>query len=152
MKRLVLVAGLAALALLAGCGLPGSGSSSSAPAAATPTPGCFSPGQRPAGGQFQPPAVAGTVTQAGAGTLTVHNPRTNSDVRVTYDQSVTVRSGPQTGSVSDLKTGALVAVQGQTQPDGSVHATAITIRPAGATGGGPGQGRRRPICGTPAAG
>lgn len=143
---------VAALSLLAAaCGSP---TAAAAAPKASPSAGCFTPGPRPSGspggqfGQFQRPAVSGTITSLTAGSMTVHDQRTNSDVQVGFDASVQVRQGQQPGQVSDLKVGDSVSVQGQ-QSGTAVQATVISVRPAGA-GPSPGARRGRP-CPAPTA-
>jgi hypothetical protein len=141
LRSLAHVIGLVgAVLVVAACGSTTAGSNSQQASAGA---NCPSPGTR-----FPQLATAGTVTAASTGELTVHDNRKNSDVQVTYDpSSVTVRDGRQSGTVSELKTGDLVGIQGQTQSNGSVHATTILVRPAGAPAPGQGRGRgRRAAC------
>lgn len=140
---------LVALGLLAlACG---SSAATAAAKAPSPSPSCFAPGPRPSGapgrpGAFQRPVAAGPITTLGDGSLTVHDQRSGSDVKVTYDSSVLVRVNGRAATVADLKTGEMVSIVGQDQGGGVVKATQISVRPA--AGGTPGPGPRRG-CPTP---
>ena len=79
--------------------------------------------------------ASGTVTNLTSNSLTVHDARCNTDVKVTFDQSVIVRK-MVLGQASDLQENETVAVVGTRQADGSVKANSITIVPAGGAGGG----------------
>ncbi|MBU6323159.1 hypothetical protein KGQ55_00540 [Patescibacteria group bacterium] len=79
-----------------------------------------------AGGGF----VSGTVAQASATSITVNTRDGNSHV-VLMSPSTTVAKSV-TGSLSDLSAGSDVIVSGTTNSDGSITATLIQIRPAGA--------------------
>ena len=79
--------------------------------------------------------ASGTITNLTSNSLTVHDARCNTDVKVTFDQSVIVRK-MVLGQPSDLQENATVTVVGTRQADGSVKANSITIVPAGNTGGG----------------
>ena len=96
----------------------------SAPAPA-PTPAAF-PQRFNGFGGFGRPAVSGQVVSVKNGVLTVHDAQTDSDVKVTLTQGGRVS---QTSSVSigQLKPSQTVVVQGQTQPDGSVRASSISV-------------------------
>ena len=83
---------------------------------------CPSPGATGRG------AVTGAVTVSGNGTLTVHDTRCNTDVKVTYDGSSTLTK-VSPAQAADLKSGENVTVVGQRQADGSVTATTISIQP-----------------------
>jgi hypothetical protein len=93
---------------------------------ATPSPGSSPAAQGRGGGR----GATGTITYLGNGTLTVHNPACNTDVKVTFDPTVIVRK-TVVGSVSDLQESQNVTIAGQRQPDGSIKATSITLVPAG---------------------
>ena len=141
----VLVAALALATGLTACGNPVSASPGSSVPPKPNGAGCFSPGMRPFGPSgasgaagIQRPAAAGTVASTGSATFTVQGRQ--GTVTVTYDPS-TKFSG-----ASSVATGDRVTVQGTRQPDGSVKASAVTVRPAGAGLPSPGAGRPRP-CG-----
>ena len=139
-----LVGLVSAAALIAGCGAASSATAAASPAAA-PSPGirCAAPSPRPSGGGgFERPVASGTVTSVGSGSLTVQDRTSGGPVQVTYDSSTTIPSGGQAGTAADIQAGAQVSVQGQRQADGSVTATSITVRPAGA--GPPGAGSPGP--------
>jgi hypothetical protein len=77
--------------------------------------------------------ASGTVTNLTANSLTVHDARCNTDVKVTFDQSVIVRK-TVVGQASDLQETETVTVTGTRQADGSIKANTISIVPAGAGG------------------
>jgi hypothetical protein len=79
--------------------------------------------------------ASGTVTNLTSDSLTVHDARCNTDVKVTFDQSVIIRK-MVLGQASDLQESQTVTVVGTRQADGSVKANSITIVPAGSSGGG----------------
>ena len=78
--------------------------------------------------------TTGTVTNLTTTSMTVHDVRCNTDVKVTFDQSVIVRK-TTLGSASDLQENQNVTVAGTRQADGSVKANSITIVPTGIGGG-----------------
>ena len=78
--------------------------------------------------------ASGTVTNLSSNSLTVHDARCNTDVKVTFDQSVIVRK-LVLGQASDLQENDTVTVTGTRQADGSVKANSITVVPAGSGGG-----------------
>jgi hypothetical protein len=74
----------------------------------------------------------------------IHDARCNTDVKVTFDQSVIVRK-TVVGQASDLQESETVTVTGTRQADGSIKANSINIVPAGSAGlggfgGGPASG------------
>jgi hypothetical protein len=75
------------------------------------------------------------VTNLTSSSLTVHDARCNTDVKVTFDPSVIVRK-TALGQVSDLQEQETVTVIGTRQADGSVKANSIQIVPAGTGAGG----------------
>lgn len=101
-------------------------------AAACPSPGA-TPAASASGRGIARRGTNGTVTNLTSNSLTVHDARCNSDVRVTFDSSVIVRK-TALGQVSDLQESETVTVVGTRQADGSVKANSIQIVPA-ATGG-----------------
>jgi hypothetical protein len=101
-------------------------------AGACPSPGA-SPTAAPSGAAARR-GTSGTVTNLTASSLTVHDTRCNTDVKVTFDSSVIVRK-TVLGSSSDLQENQSVTVVGTRQADGSVKANSIVITPAGAAGG-----------------
>lgn len=147
MTRLpILLASLALAAGLAACGKPASASPASSPKPSGAA--CLSPGTRPFGPSgasgapgFQRPAASGTVSSTGSGTFSVQGRQ--GTVTVTYDASTKFNGAPSVAS------GDRVVVQGTQQPDGSVKATSVTVRPTGAGMPSPGAGRPRP-CGSAA--
>jgi Domain of unknown function (DUF5666) len=105
--------------------------------AACPSPGA-SPSAAPSGAAARR-GTTGTVTNLTTSSMTVHDTRCNTDVKVTFDQSVIVRK-TALGSSSDLQENQNVTVTGTRQADGSVKANSITIVPAGVGGFGGGNG------------
>lgn len=98
---------------------------------------CPSPGATPAAapsGRVARRGTSGTVTNLTANSLTVHDARCNTDIKVTFDSSVIVRK-TALGQVSDLQETETVTVVGTRQADGSVKANSIQIVPAGSGGG-----------------
>ena len=77
--------------------------------------------------------ATGTVTNLTANSLTIHDTRCNTDVKVTFDQSVIVRK-TVVGQASDLQENQNVTVTGTRQADGSIKANSINIVPAGSGG------------------
>jgi len=99
---------------------------------------CPSPGATPApsaAGRVARRGTSGTVTNLTSNSLTVHDARCNTDVKVTFDQSVIVRK-TALGQVSDLQENDTVTIVGARQADGSVKANSIQIVPAGTGAGG----------------
>lgn len=74
--------------------------------------------------------ATGTVTNLTSNSLTIHDARCNTDVTITFDQSVIVRK-TIVGQVSDLQENETVTVTGTRQADGGIKANSITIVPAG---------------------
>jgi hypothetical protein len=84
--------------------------------------------------------ATGTITNLTSSSLTVHDTRCNTDVKITFDQSVIVRK-TVVGQASDLQESQTVTVTGTRQADGSIKANSINIVPAGSGGfGGVGGG------------
>lgn len=79
--------------------------------------------------------ASGTITNLTATSLTIHDTRCNTDVKVTFDSSLIVRK-TVLGQAVDLQENETVTVIGARQADGSVKANSINIVPAG-SGGGP---------------
>ena len=79
--------------------------------------------------------ASGTVTALGSNSLTVHDARCNTDVKVTFDSSVIIRK-LVLGQSSDLQDNQSVTVTGTVQPDGTIKANSITIGAAVGGGGG----------------
>jgi hypothetical protein len=141
-----LIAGLAVLVgvLVAFYGGAKYGSSHSTAAAASTgsssdTTGRASAGASPgtragAGGGFVAPAAAGQIVATANGTITVHDRTTNKDLKVNLGSARISKTVP--GTAADLTQSTNVTVVGQTAPDGSVNAQAISI------GGGLGAGGR----------
>ena len=99
--------------------------------AACPSPGA-SPSAAPSGAAARR-GTTGTVTNLTSTSMTVHDARCNTDVKITFDQSVIVRK-TTLGSSSDLQENQSVTVVGARQADGSVKANSITIVPTGSGG------------------
>ena len=101
---------------------------------------CPSPGATPAAtasGAAARRGATGTVANLTNNSLTVHDSRCNTDVKVTFDQSVIVRKTVVGGS-SDLQETETITVTGTRQADGSIKANSINIVPAGSGGFGGG--------------
>ncbi len=111
-------------------------------AAACPSPGAAATAAPTAAASGRPVTrrgTSGTVTNLTSTSLTVHDARCGTDVKVTFDPSVIVRK-TAIGAVSDLQETQTVTVVGTRQADGSVKANSIQIVPAGAATGGFGGG------------
>ena len=101
---------------------------------------CPSPGATPAtsaSGAAARRGATGTVANLTANSLTIHDTRCNTDVKVTFDQSVIVRK-TVVGQSSDLQETETITVTGARQADGSIKANSINIVPAGSAGFGGG--------------
>jgi hypothetical protein len=101
---------------------------------------CPSPGATPAASASAAAArrgATGTVTNLTNNSLTVHDARCNTDVKVTFDQSVIVRK-TVVGQSSDLQETETITVTGTRESDGSIKANSINIVPAGSAGFGGG--------------
>ena len=97
---------------------------------------CPSPGATPAAsasGAAARRGATGTIANLTGNSLTVHDTRCNTDVKVTFDQSVIVHKSV-VGQASDLQETETVTVTGTRQADGSIKANSITIVPAGSAG------------------
>ncbi len=77
--------------------------------------------------------ATGTITNLTGNSLTVHDARCNTDVNITFDQSVIVRK-TVLGQTSDLQESETVTVTGTRQADGSIKANSMNIVPAGSSG------------------
>lgn len=100
-------------------------------AAACPSPGA-APAASPSGAAARRGAT-GTIANLTSNSLTIHDTRCNTDVKVTFDQSVIVRK-TVVGQASDLQESETVTVTGTRQADGSIKANSINIVPAGSGG------------------
>ena len=104
---------------------------------------CPSPGASPAASASAAAArrgATGSVANLTNNSLTIHDTRCNTDVKVTFDQSVIVRKSV-VGQASDLQESETITVTGTRQADGSIKANSINIVPAGSAGfGGVGGG------------
>jgi hypothetical protein len=137
-KASIIVVGVAAAAVLAGCGSIGgtAGAASAAAAKASPSPG------RGAFGN----AVVGQVSQVGGGKMTVA--QQNGSVDVTFDSTTSVlQTGA--GAISEAVPGTCVVATGTADASGTVTARTFQVQlnmngnctpPAGAAGAGAGQG------------
>ena len=97
---------------------------------------CPSPGATPApsaSGAAARRGATGTIANLTSNSLTIHDARCNTDVKVTFDQSVIVRK-TVVGQASDLQESQNVTVTGTRQADGSIKANSISIVPAGSGG------------------
>src|SRR5207237_257332 len=97
---------------------------------------CPSPGASPsasASGAAARRGASGTVANLTNNSLTVHDARCNTDIKITFDQSVIVRKSV-IGQASDLQESQTVTVTGTREADGSIKANSITIVPAGSGG------------------
>jgi hypothetical protein len=107
-------------------------------AAACPSPNA-TPAPSASGGGIARRGTSGTVTNLTSNSLTVHDARCNTDVKVTFSQTVIIRKSAL-GQVSDLQENETVTIVGARQADGSVKANSIQIVPAGTGAGGFGAG------------
>jgi hypothetical protein len=101
---------------------------------------CPSPGATPAASASAAAArrgATGTVTNLTNNSFTIHDARCNTDVKVTFDQSVIVRK-TVVGQSSDLQETETITVTGTREADGSIKANTINIVPAGSGGFGAG--------------
>jgi hypothetical protein len=89
-----------------------------AAACTTPSPG--------SSGSVPRRATTGTITAVNGNTMTIHDARCNTNVTVTFDQSVIIRKTVD-GTASDLTPNTMVAVAGTRQSDGSIKANTITL-------------------------
>jgi hypothetical protein len=97
---------------------------------------CPSPGATPApsaSGAAARRGATGTVANLTANSLTIHDTRCNTDVKVTFDQSLIVRK-TVVGQASDLQESETITVTGTRQADGTIKANSISIVPAGSGG------------------
>jgi hypothetical protein len=97
---------------------------------------CPSPGATPAAtasGAAARRGATGTVANLTTNSLTIHDTRCNTDVKVTFDPSVIVRK-TVVGQSSDLQETETITVTGTRQADGSIKANSINIVPAGSAG------------------
>jgi hypothetical protein len=98
--------------------------------AACPSPGA-SPAASASGAARR--GATGTIANLTSNSLTIHDARCNTDVKITFDQSVIVRK-TVVGQASDLQESETVTVTGTRQADGSIKANSINIVPAGSAG------------------
>jgi hypothetical protein len=70
-------------------------------------------------------ATAGTITAVSGDTITVHNVRTNADVKVNVSSARITKTAD--GAPSDLTANQTVTVVGQAGSDGVVNATTIAV-------------------------
>jgi hypothetical protein len=110
--------------------LAGASTSASTPARTTAigTPGQAGQGRQGGGGQRGTVGTVGTVERVDGTTVYVKTLQ-GSEVAVSTSASTTVAVA-QPGSLTDLKAGADVVVQGATGSDGTVTAQSITQQPA----------------------
>jgi hypothetical protein len=136
-KASIIVVGVAAAAVLAGCGSTGSTAGASSTAARTsPSPGRGALGD----------AVVGQVSTVARGKMTVA--QQNGSVNVTFDSTTSVlQSGA--GAISEAVPGTCVVATGTTDASGAIAARTFQVQlnmngnctpPAGAGGFGGGQG------------
>lgn len=98
--------------------------------AACPSPGA-SPAATASGAARR--GATGTIANLTSNSLTIHDARCNTDIKVTFDQSVIVRK-TVVGQAADLQESETVTVTGTRQADGSIKANSINIVPAGSAG------------------
>jgi len=108
----------------------GSGINGGRGAAACPSPGA-SPAASASGVARR--GATGTIANLTGNSLTIHDTRCNTDVKVSFDPSVIVRK-TVVGQASDLQESETVTVIGTRQADGSIKANSINIVPAGSGG------------------
>jgi hypothetical protein len=101
-------------------------------AAACPSPGAT---PAPSASGVARRGATGSITNLTSNSLTIHDTRCNTDVTVTFDQSVIVRK-TVVGQAADLQENETVTVTGTRQADGSIKANSINIVPAGSAGPG----------------
>ena len=96
---------------------------------------CPSPGATPAASASAAArrGATGTIANLTNNSLTVHDTRCNTDVKITFDPSVIVRK-TVVGQASDLQETETITVTGTRQADGSIKANSISIVPAGSAG------------------
>jgi hypothetical protein len=70
-------------------------------------------------------ATAGTITAVSGDTITVHNARTNADVKINVSSARITKTAD--GAPSDLTANQTVTVVGQAGSDGVVNATTIAV-------------------------
>ena len=85
-----------------------------------------------AGGAAAGNATLGTITAVNGDTITIHDARTNTDVKVNVSSARITKTSD--GTPADLTQSQTVTVVGQTGSDGVVTATTIAIGGAGALG------------------
>jgi hypothetical protein len=101
---------------------------------------CPSPGATPAptaSGAAARRGATGTIANLTNNSLTIHDARCNTDVKITFDQSVIVRKSV-VGQAADLQENETITVTGTREADGSIKANSISIVPAGSAGFGGG--------------
>jgi hypothetical protein len=101
---------------------------------------CPSPGATPAptaSGAAARRGATGTIANLTNNSLTIHDARCNTDVKITFDQSVIVRKSV-VGQAADLQENETITVTGTKEADGSIKANSINIVPAGSAGFGGG--------------
>jgi hypothetical protein len=135
-KASIIVVGVAAAAVLAGCGSIGSTAASATAARTSPSPGRGATGN----------AVVGQVSQVANGKMTVAEQ--NGSVNVTFDSTTSVlQSGA--GAISEAVAGTCVVATGTTDASGAITARTFQVQlnmngncapPAGVGGGGQGPG------------
>jgi hypothetical protein len=97
---------------------------------------CPSPGATPApsaSGAAARRGATGTIANLTGNSLTIHDARCNTDLKVTFDQSVIVRKSV-VGQAADLQESDTITVTGTRQADGSIKANSISIVPPGSGG------------------
>jgi hypothetical protein len=99
-------------------------------AAACPSPGATA---APSASGVARRGATGSITNLTSNSLTVHDTRCNTDVTISFNQSVIVRK-TVVGQATDLQENETVTVTGTRQADGSIKANSINIVPAGSAG------------------
>jgi hypothetical protein len=112
------------------------GSSHAAPARAA---GQFAQGSfsgmagRTGGGRGMGGGIGGTVLSIGTNSITVSLPNNNGSKIILFSPSTTVLKSTA-GTTADITVGANITAIGATNPDGSISANTISIRPTSAQG------------------
>ncbi len=101
---------------------------------ANPERGGFAQGPR-AGRSMQGGMIAGTILERDAESMVIETrgggPNGAGGSRIVFLSGSTQITKSATGTVSDLTAGTMVSVFGTTNPDGSVSAQSVQIRPEG---------------------
>ena len=133
MKRNQVIGGVIVLVVVAGGSFyAGQSMASSAAPAAVRTGAATGFAGRGGGGRAGGGFTAGQIVSAGNGSISIQQQNGSSSEIVLITPTTQILK-TIAGSASDLSTGAQVTVTGTSNSDGSLTATSIQIRPAGAT-------------------